>query len=161
MAGGSDKKIAKNNAATLASHGYPALIGALLHIALVHFYYGVDNTWIQVCSYGTVICTLIAYYFMYKAHVAGGDLNMAGGISEYIKDIVLVGTAVLFLSCVTLWAYVLWALVFLYVSYVVYKKFLSPMMFSDGPAVKTEAEKKREQKRLRQAEQQQKRSKGK
>eukprot|EP00041_Stephanoeca_diplocostata_P011885 m.197181 g.197181 ORF g.197181 m.197181 type:complete len:177 (-) comp18710_c0_seq7:1274-1804(-) len=160
QAGKADKRLAKGNAQTLQFYGIALLVSILLHLVIRIYYFGDMTTLDWVLSGSTAVAAISCYSLMVAQSRFGGDLNLAGATSEYFKDIVTVGSAVLTLSIISTKFFGLWLFV---LGYILVKavKMLIPWISPPPPPPMDAATAKRLAKKERQAELQQRRAKGK
>ncbi|XP_019871652.1 transmembrane protein 208 [Aethina tumida] len=145
------KQIVTENADTLSFYRNMAIISNAVSLIILVFY----NSGISIALYlFSCIIYIASYQFMvYMAKPtysesgqlldSGVDLNMEGGISEHIKDIIILTAGCQILSSlISNYFWYLWLLAPARGFHIVWKNILSPYIFQEAPAQPEENEKK-------------------
>jgi len=136
------KQIVEENVSTLKFYRNMAMGANALSLVILAFY----NSYISIFLYVFSCAIYIgAYQFMvYMAKTkysdsgqlldSGVDLNMEGGISEHVKDIIILTAGCQLLSCsISNYFWLLWLLAPARGFWIIWKNILSPYFFQEAP----------------------------
>ncbi|CAL8101195.1 unnamed protein product [Orchesella dallaii] len=149
------KQIVEENSTTLSF--YRNMIGgALIAYLVLTIIFSEFGGWdIFFLVFGSLTNGACLYFMMFMARAtyseAGGlldsgvDLNMAAGIAEHVKDVIILTSACQVLSFFSCYFWLLWLLVPLKAAYYAWSKLIAPWVFAPAPE-QTPADEKKQRK---------------
>ncbi|XP_046684614.1 transmembrane protein 208 [Homalodisca vitripennis] len=153
------KQIVEENAETLKFYWRMALIANAVYYSLALTVLSDCFTWINILM--LVISTIVyatSYQFMGYISVpkytatgqlidAGVDLNMEGGLSEHVKDLIILTSGVQVLSLLSSYFWLLWLLAPGRAVQLTWSNLLSPYFFQQGEPQEVDEKKQRKMER--------------
>lgn len=150
------KQIVEENTATLnfyrnmilGSNGAFLIVNGFIKSEFAHFDLGMFLlvAFVHICCYQLMAYMAKAKFSPSGQLLDGGiDLNMEAGVSEHVKDLVILTSACQVLGILSRYFWLLWLLAPLRLFYTVWANFLAPWMFSsaaESPDVDEKNEKK-------------------
>lgn len=134
------KQIKEENVSTLNFYIYMALGAMGIHFAVTMILFEFTTLTISLTVFSAIVY-IGSYQFMsYMARATysesgqlldpGVDLNMEGGIAEHVKDLIILTSGVQILSFISNYFWLLWLLVPVRGSWMLWKQILAPWFFA-------------------------------
>ncbi|CAL1687380.1 unnamed protein product [Lasius platythorax] len=156
------KQIKEENDSTLSFYTNMALGAMGIYFAVTMVMFELTTLTITIMAFSTIVY-IGSYQFMsYMARAtysesgqlldSGVDLNMEGGIAEHVKDLIILTSGIQILSLTSNYFWLLWILVPLRGSWMLWKQILAPWFFAqpqEQPEISEKKQRKLEKKMAR------------
>ncbi|KAL0101032.1 hypothetical protein PUN28_018709 [Cardiocondyla obscurior] len=134
------KQIKEDNISTLSFYIYMALGTMGIYFAVIMVLFEFTTLTISLTTFSAIVY-IGSYQFMsYMARSTysesgqlldpGVDLNMEGGIAEHVKDLIILTSGVQILSLISNYFWLLWLLVPMRGSWILWKQIWAPWFFA-------------------------------
>ncbi|XP_029177741.1 transmembrane protein 208 [Nylanderia fulva] len=156
------KQIKEENDSTLSFYTNMALGAMGIYFAVTMVMFELTTLTIIIMAFSTIVYVGSYQFMSYMARAtysesgklldSGVDLNMEGGIAEHVKDLIILTSGVQILSLISNYFWLLWILVPVRGSWMLWKQILAPWFFAqpqEQPEISEKKQRKLEKKMAR------------